>query len=74
MVQLQYMPPEVLQRIMEYAVYVAPEEKASQHSKGAVHLNMGAGAINGCLREVFLETVRLHYVFIELRFYRTLPY
>lgn len=53
---------------------MAPEEKVSQHSRGAVYLDLSVGAINSCLREAFLEIIRLRYVVIELRFYRTLPY
>lgn len=74
MAKFQNLPPEILLRIMEYAIQITPEKIVSQYSKGAVYLNLNVGAINSCLREVFLKTIRMRYVLIELRFYRGLLY
>lgn len=74
MASLQDLPTEVLLRIAEYAVHSSPKATIRQHAHGAEYVNTNVGGINRCMREAFLDTIRMHYVSVDMRFYQDLPY
>ncbi|KAK5949929.1 hypothetical protein OHC33_009114 [Knufia fluminis] len=64
------LPFELQSRIMEEAAFSAPQLTGSPYPQALQEINVKFGAIDHASREVFLDTIRMKCVFVELRFFR----
>ncbi|KAK5946663.1 hypothetical protein PMZ80_000806 [Knufia obscura] len=55
---------------MEEAAFSAPQLTGSPYPQALQEINVKFGAIDHASREVFLDTIRMKCVFVELRFFR----